>query len=101
MNEILTSSHISESQQLADPWNRKHFESPALQNVDKLSTTRPQDIMSVSNLAAVAISAKLNEVVRWKPRNVSETNHICSPLYPRCAVPRFTMLTRSKPSIAR
>lgn len=73
MNEIMTSSHISREQQLADPWNRKHFESPALQNVDKLSTTRPQDIMSVSDLAAVAISSKLNEVVRWKPRNVSTT----------------------------
>lgn len=69
MNEIMTSSHISENQQLADPWNRKHFESPALQNVDKLSTTRPQDIMSVSNLAAFAINVRLNEVVRWKPRN--------------------------------
>lgn len=71
MNEIMTSSHISENQQLADPWNRKHFESPALENVDKLSTTRPQDIMSVSNLAAFAINVRLNEVVRWKPRNVS------------------------------
>ncbi|KAK7740922.1 hypothetical protein SLS53_004985 [Cytospora paraplurivora] len=68
VNEILTSSHISENQ-LADPWKRKPFESPALQNVDKLSMTRPQDIMSIENLAAVAINAKLNEVVRWKPRN--------------------------------
>lgn len=72
VNEILTSSHISENQ-LADPWKRKPFESPALQNVDKLSMTRPQDIMSIENLAAVAINAKLNEVVRWKPRNVSAT----------------------------
>lgn len=72
MNEIMTSSHIAENQ-LADPWKRKHFESPALQNVDKLSITRPQDLVSVSNLASVAINARLNEVVRWKPRNVSET----------------------------
>lgn len=70
MNEIMTSAHISENQ-LADPWKRKHFQSPALQNVDKLSMTRPQDIMSVSNLAAVAINNRLTEVVRWKPRNVS------------------------------
>lgn len=80
MNEIMTSSHISEDQQLADPWNRKHFESPALQNVDKLSTTRPQDIMSVKNLADVAINARLNEVVRWKPRNVSTANTLAPPV---------------------
>ncbi|KUI70210.1 hypothetical protein VM1G_06321 [Cytospora mali] len=68
MNEIMTSTHLTENE-LTDPWNRKPFESPALQNVDKLSTTRPQDVMSVSDLAAVAINLRLNEVVRWKPRN--------------------------------
>lgn len=73
MNEIMTSPRVAD-EYLGDPWQRKHYESPALQNVDKLSMTRPQDIISLSGLAHVGLSNRLNEVMRWKPRNVS-----CSP----------------------
>lgn len=70
MNEIMTSTRVAE-EYLGDPWKRKHYDSPALQNVDKLSVTRPQDIVSLSGLASVGLNNRLNEVMRWKPRNVS------------------------------
>lgn len=56
---------------LGDPWMRDHFQSPALANVDKLSVNRPQNFMSVQDLAAVGNKTGLGEVMRWKPRNVS------------------------------
>lgn len=56
---------------LGDPWKRQHYDSPALQNVDKLSITRPQDTVTLSGLASLALNSRLNEVMRWKPRNVS------------------------------
>ncbi|KAG6355975.1 hypothetical protein INS49_015360 [Diaporthe citri] len=68
MNEIMTSPRVAD-EYLGDPWKRKHYESPALQNVDKLSMTRPQDMVSVSGLASVGLNNRLNEVMRWKPRN--------------------------------
>lgn len=70
MNEIMTSPRVPD-EYLGDPWKRKHYDSPALQNVDKLSMTRPQDIVSLSGLASVGLNNRLNEVMRWKPRNVS------------------------------
>lgn len=54
---------------MGDPWMRKHYESPALQNVDKLSVARPQDIITLSGLANIGLSNRLHEVMRWKPRN--------------------------------
>lgn len=68
MNEIMTSPRAPDDY-LNDPWRRKHYESPALQNVDKLSMNRPQDIVSLSGLAHVGLSNGLNEVMRWKPKN--------------------------------
>lgn len=54
-----------------DPWKREHFRSPALANVDKLSKQRPQDYISLESLAKVGLKMQLDEVMRWKPRNVS------------------------------
>lgn len=54
-----------------DPWHREHFRSPALANVDKLSKQRPQDYISLEGLARVGIKTQLDQVMRWKPRNVS------------------------------
>lgn len=70
MNAIMTKQGAVEKH-LDDPWRRDHFESPALQNVDKLSTSRPQDFMSVEDLAKVGMRAQLDKVMRWKPRKVS------------------------------
>lgn len=56
---------------LDDPWKREHFKSPALGNVDKLSVQRPQEFMSIHDLAKVGLKTQLDEVMRWKPRNVS------------------------------
>lgn len=70
MNEIMTSPRVPD-EYLGDPWRRKHYESPALQNIDKLSMTRPQDIVSLSGLSSVGLNYGLSEVMRWKPRNVS------------------------------
>lgn len=79
MNEIMTSPRVAD-EYLDDPWRRKHYESPALQNVDKLSMTRPQDIVSLSGLASVGLNNKLNDVMRWKPKNVSWSLHRHAPL---------------------
>lgn len=70
MNAIMSRPGAVESH-LGDPWKREHFESPALANVDKLSIDRPQEFMSVSDLAQVGLRTQLNDVMRWKPRNVS------------------------------
>lgn len=70
MNAIMSRPGTVE-RHLDDPWKRDHFASPGLANVDKLSVNRPQDFMSVEDLAKVGLKTQLNEVMRWKPRNVS------------------------------
>lgn len=70
MNAIMVRMRTVEPH-LGDPWKRDHFQSPALANVDKLSVNRPQDFMSVQDLARVGQKIGLDEVMRWKPRNVS------------------------------
>lgn len=57
-----------------DPWRREHFRSPALANVDKLSIQRPQDYMSIEGLGKVGIKTQLDQVMRWKPKNVSRAS---------------------------
>lgn len=70
MNAIMTRPMTIEPH-LGDPWKRDHFVSPALQNIDKLSVDRPQDLMSVDALARVGMKTQLDQVMRWKPRIVS------------------------------
>lgn len=70
MNGILTRAGAVE-QHLGDPWKREPFQSPALANVDKLSVNRPQNHMSIQDLARVGSKTGLEQVLRWKPRNVS------------------------------
>lgn len=70
MNAIMARTNRVEDH-IGDPWKREHFQSPALTNVDKLTVTRPQDFMTVADVAAVAKKIGLDEVTRWKPRNVS------------------------------
>lgn len=72
MNAIMTRTGTVEDH-LGDPWKRDHFQSPALANVDKLSVNRPQNFMSLQELAKVGQKTGLDEVMRWKPRNVSIT----------------------------
>ncbi|PSR79522.1 ribonuclease-III-like-domain-containing protein, partial [Coniella lustricola] len=67
MNAIMTRP-MTVQPHLGDPWKREHFKSPALQNVDKLSVDRPQDLMSVESLARVGLKTQLDQVMRWKPR---------------------------------
>lgn len=62
-----------------DPWHREHFKSPALANVDKLSKQRPQDYMSLQELAKVGLKTQLDQVMRWKPRMVSPASPCQTP----------------------
>lgn len=73
MNEIMT-SHLPVEDCLDDPWKRKHFRSPALTNVDKLSAQRPARYVTIKALAKLGYKSGLTEVVRWKPRNVSHAS---------------------------
>lgn len=93
MNEIMTSPRVADDY-LGDPWKRKHYDSPALQNVDKLSMTRPQDIISLSGLASVGLNNRLNEVMRWKPRNVSWS--LCRHAPRRCRAPTDKLSTAAR-----
>lgn len=78
MNNILTRAEAVE-EHLGDPWKREPFQSPALANVDKLSVNRPQDHMSIQELARVGTKMGLDQVVRWKPRNVSTVTAVYAP----------------------
>lgn len=73
MNGIMTQPTEVEAF-LDDPWKREHFSSPALANVDKLSKQRPQDYMSMQGLGRVGIKTQLDQVMRWKPKNVSRAS---------------------------
>lgn len=70
MNHIM-SRPVQVEEHLGDPWMRLPYESPATLNVDKLSMMRPQDFCSVPRLAQIGLRHKLDDVLRWKPRNVS------------------------------
>lgn len=73
MNAIMARP-VAVDDHLDDPWKREPFKSPALANVDKLSVHRPQHFMSIHDLAKVGLKTQLDEVMRWKPRNVSTSN---------------------------
>lgn len=80
MNGILTRAGAVE-EHLGDPWKREPFQSPALANVDKLSVTRPQNHMSIQDLARVGSKTGLEQVLRWKPRNVSTVTAAYAPYH--------------------
>lgn len=79
---------VQVEEKLGDPWLRQHHTSPAVDNVDKLSMLRPQDFCSVPRLAEIGLRHRLDEVIRWKPRNVSR-------LMRRDHVTELEMLTTS------
>ncbi|KAL8388132.1 hypothetical protein RB595_009433 [Gaeumannomyces hyphopodioides] len=54
--------------------SRKPFEHPALANVDKLSLAQPQTLLTQGRITRLAFRNRLNEVVRWVPRNVQNLN---------------------------
>ncbi|KAL8294823.1 hypothetical protein RB597_008276 [Gaeumannomyces tritici] len=52
--------------------DRKPFEHPALANIDKLSFMQPQALLSQGKITRLAFRIRLNEVVRWQPRNAQD-----------------------------
>lgn len=72
MNHIMTRP-VEVADRIGDPWDREPYKTPASENVDKLSMLRPQDFCSVQRLAQIGFRNRLDEVIRWKPRNVSGT----------------------------
>lgn len=61
-----------------DPWKREAFRSPALENVDKLSITRPGEYLPVSAIARVGLSERVDQIMRWKPKDVRRAGLIRS-----------------------
>lgn len=70
MNHIMTRP-VEFDEHIGDPWMRQPYQTPATQNVDKLSVFRPQDFCSVQRMAQIGLRHRLDDVLRWKPRNVS------------------------------
>lgn len=77
MHRIMSSTKQVEPY-FKDPWNRQHFESPALENVDKLTLKRPAGYMPIISLAQLGLSLQLDKVMRWKPRVVSRVALCCT-----------------------
>ncbi|KAH8652309.1 ribonuclease-III-like-domain-containing protein [Xylariales sp. PMI_506] len=57
---------------MEDPFGdrRQPFENRALDSTDNLCTTQPNDIFDHKKLHKLAVETGINEVMRWKPRNV-------------------------------
>lgn len=70
MNHIMASPG-NPSTEVEDPYDRKPYNSPALNNVDKLSIASPQDLLTKEKMASIGLEFRLHEVTRWKPRVVS------------------------------
>ncbi|KAK5655635.1 hypothetical protein OQA88_5566 [Cercophora sp. LCS_1] len=65
---ILVSPVAPDATHPEDSFGREPFKHPALDSVDKLSWTQPQDIIQKEKIARLAQEVGLPEVLRWKPR---------------------------------
>lgn len=58
-----------------DEFGREPLDNPQLQSVDNLNVQGPKDVVGKEKLFALASSVGMLDVLRWKPRLVSEGTH--------------------------
>jgi hypothetical protein len=60
-----------------DAHGREAFQHPALSRLNNFNAKLPQDIVTREKIERLAIDVGLDKVVRWKPRLVRISLHVC------------------------
>lgn len=80
MQTILTEAPAPMGDSLEkDPFEgrREPFENAMLERADNLSHQTPDSIFDLAKMQRLAVDTGISEVVRWKPRKVSQTWSFC------------------------